>query len=244
MRRWVVCGLSLLVTLALVMSAPAGSQEIIVTSRQQTRAAGVEEGPVARPAVIFRNRADNVVQQVWVVDDTRNAEARLAELKDAIASLDQAANQSRGVQIALVLENAEGLQLVRPFARDKAIAAIENGSRQDTSRVRVLAKTAITDADRDQAQPIARIEAFLRSVKLSGRAQIERLGEPALSLIRPEQYRGAVAAAIAADARLIAGQLGEGYAAKLEGLERPIEWEQLDELELGLYVRYRLTILR
>jgi|CXWL01.1.fsa_nt_gi hypothetical protein len=226
-----------------VGESPGFTQEIIVAPRARTQGYG-EEAPPPRPAVILPKRADNVVQFLLVTDDTRNAEARLAELEQAIASLDVAAKGSHGVEIALVVDTADGLQLVRPFARDKAIAAVEDGSRPDTAQVRLLAKTAITASDHDQAEPAARIAAFVKSITLAGRAQLEPLGEPALSIVKPERYRAEVTGAIAADAKRAASQLGAEYGARLEGLESPVEWIQLDELDLGLYIQYRLSIAR
>jgi hypothetical protein len=227
----------------LAAEAPASAQEIIV-DRRSARAQHGGVPPEARPAIVFRKRADSLVQGLLVTDDTRNAESRLEELKAALEGLDAAARRSHGVHIALVVEAADGLKLVRPFDRSRAVAAIENGSRPDTAQVRLLAKTEILDTDADLSQPVGRIEAFLKTVKLAGRCQFEPLEEPALSLVQPEQYRGAVVAAIAADVRAVAERFGQGYGGKLEGLEHPIEWLQLDELELGLYIPYRLTVTR
>src|SRR5262249_47045630 len=105
-------------------------------------------------------------------------------------------------------------------------------------------KTAIVAADRELSQPVARLDVFLKGVTLGGRAQLERIDEPALTLVDPEQYRGAVVGAIAADLAAVSEKFGAGYGGTLEGLERPVEWYQVDELELGLYLRYRLTITR
>src|SRR6185295_2256950 len=113
--------------------------------------------------------------------------------------------------------------LVRPFDRDRAIAAISNGDRSDTSQVHLLVKTAVVDGDGALTQPVERIEA---------------LDEPALSLVKPEQYRGDVIAAIAGDVHAVADRFGAAYGGKLEGLEHPVLWEQLDELELRLYIPY------
>jgi hypothetical protein len=246
-----LCRRSGAVALALIFFAangapPSAAQEIIVAKpSRKAREAREDRAPQEiRPAIVSRKRADNVVQGLLVIDDTRNAESRLEELKAALVSLDEAAKKSRDVRIALVVETADGLELVRPFDREHAIAAIENGARPDTAQVRLLAKTAIVDADRDLSQPIGRIEAFLKSVKLAGRAQLEKIEEPALSLVKPEQYRGAVMAAIAADLHAVAEQFGQGYGGKFEGLEHPVEWVQLDELELGLYIPYHLIVTK
>jgi hypothetical protein len=230
-------------TALLVAKQPATAQEVIIAKESQ-RAESREGAAPARPAIVLRRRADHVVQAFVVSDDTRNAETRLGELKAALAVLDEAAKKSKDVRIALVAETPEGLQLVRPFDRDRAIAAIANGERPDTSQVHVLVKTAVVDGDGALTQPVERIEAFERSVKLAGRAQLEPLDEPALSLVKPEQYRGDVVAAIASDVHAVADRFGSGYGGKLEGLEHPILWEQLDELELGLYIPYRLTVTR
>jgi hypothetical protein len=231
------------VSLAALAALPAPAQEIIVT-RKDARARPGYPPPEPRPAVVLRRRADNVVQGLLLTDDTRLAEARLEELRHALAALDEAAQKSRDVRVALVAETADGVALVRPFDRQRALAAIENGARPDSAQVRILVKTAIVEGDRDLSQPVARIDAFLRGLTLAGRAQIEPIEEPALSLVRPEQYRGAVIGAIAADLKAVVEQLGAGYGGRLEGLERPIEWAQLDELELGLYLPYRLTVTR
>jgi hypothetical protein len=236
-----------LLTAAVVGLAAAApslwAQEIIVEKRSVRATAG-RVAPETRPAIVFRKRADSVVQGLLVTDDTRSAESRLEELKAALEALDAAAKKSRAVHVALVVETADGLKLVRPFDRGRAVAAIENGSRPDTAQVSVLVKTEIGDGDVDLSQPVGRIEAFLRSVKLAGRAQLEPLEEPGLSLVNPEQYRGAVMAAISTDLHAVSERFGPGYGGKLEGLEHPIEWVQLDELELGLYVPYRLTVTR
>ncbi len=232
-----------LLLLAASGAVAARAQEIIV-SKQNMRTEMSDGEARVRPAIVYRRRADNVVQALLVADDTRNAEERLSEIKVALASLDDAAKKSRDVKIALVVETADGLQLVRPFDRQRAIAAIQNGSRPDTAQVRILVKTAIVDGDAALSEPVERLEAFIKSVKLAGRAQLEPLDEPGLSLVKPEQYRGAVVAAIAADVHAIGEQFGTGYGGKLEGLEHPIEWEQLDELELGLYIPYRLSVTR
>jgi hypothetical protein len=64
------------------------------------------------------------------------------------------------VRIALVVETADGLQLVRPFDRQRAIAAIVNGNRPDTAQVRILVKTAVVDADAALSDPFQRLDAF------------------------------------------------------------------------------------
>src|SRR5262249_8953524 len=82
---------------------PSAAQEIIVDKRS-ARARAERVAEEVRPAVLFRKRADSLVQALLVVDDTRNAETRLDELKAALESLDAAAKRSPGVRVALVVE--------------------------------------------------------------------------------------------------------------------------------------------
>src|SRR6188472_280941 len=94
------------------LAPPAQAQEIIVSKLNMRSELRDDDGePEVRPAIVYRRRADNVVQSLLVVDDTRNAEERLSEIKAALASLDEAAKKSRDVRIALVVETADGLQL-------------------------------------------------------------------------------------------------------------------------------------
>src|SRR5262245_9241485 len=116
---------------ALCAIASEAQESISTKMNQRAELRESEAAAPERPAIVFRRRADNVVQAFVVSDDTRNAEARLAELKAALAALDDAAKKSKDVRIALVAETPDGLQLVRPFDRDRAIAAIANGERPD-----------------------------------------------------------------------------------------------------------------
>ena len=94
-----------------VGEAPGFSQEIIVAPPARTQGYG-DEAPPPPPAVVLPKRADNVVQFLLVTDDTRNAEARLAELEAAIASLDAWQEACRGNLIhASLCEDDDGLRL-------------------------------------------------------------------------------------------------------------------------------------
>src|SRR5258706_15263084 len=56
-----------------ITAVPAQAQEVIV-AKQMLRSESRESEPKVRPAIVYRRRADNVVQALLVADDTRNAE--------------------------------------------------------------------------------------------------------------------------------------------------------------------------
>jgi hypothetical protein len=65
---------------------------------------------------------------------------------------------------------------------------------------------------------------------------------PDLTLINPSQYRMPVIATISADVQAVTRSLGPGYAARIEGLEQQIAWRRTGDLELTLFIPYRLEI--
>ena len=67
------------------------------------------------------------------------------------------------------------------------------------------------------------------------------MGDLELVLLNPPQYRPQLVTEIAADANRIVAALGGG--ARLEGLESPIAWKRAGDLELKLFVPYRMIVL-
>ena len=76
-----------------------------------------------------------------------------------------------------------------------------------------------------------------------GRAEMEPQGELTLSVVRPDQYRGAIIDLVAADAYATAATMGPDYAIEAKGLERPVEWSRASLTEVFLYVPYRYDVV-
>ncbi|WP_232491969.1 hypothetical protein [Novosphingobium kaempferiae] len=87
------------------------------------------------------------------------------------------------------------------------------------------------------------ITAFVKSVKPVGRALMNETGDLTLSVVAPDQYRGAVAEAIAKDAREMASRVGPDYGVEIEGLSRPVEWARAGLSEVLLYMPYKLVVV-
>src|SRR5262245_30047020 len=98
--RFALVAVAAIVAVLTVAAPPSRAQEVIVERRSVRAQSDVAQAPPS-PAIVFRKRADSVVEGLLVSDDTRNAETRLEELKAGLDALDAAAKRSHGVHIAL-----------------------------------------------------------------------------------------------------------------------------------------------
>ena len=89
----------------------------------------------------------------------------------------------------------------------------------------------------------AAITRFVKSVEPVGRALMSQSDDLTLSIVAPDQYRGQIADAIAADARGMASRLGNGYGVEIEGLQCPVEWARAGLSEVLLFLPYKLKVV-
>lgn len=235
-----------LLALALIatsMSVPALAQdepteEIVVTASRYREAYQA----FTIPSVSYVRRADFAVQPVTIASDTRDAAQRLAELRQALQSLTRYADRDARVSVALIEEDSEGGQArVVAFTVEKAMGSLRGAGRPDTSAVTVSVRTRIAAGD-DVDDVNARLAQFVGTIPRPGRVEVSS-GALQLTLNDPQQYRPRIIADIAADVSQISGSLGAGYGARLEGLESPIAWRRAGDLDLRLFIPYRMVIL-
>lgn len=229
------------VLMAAAATAPAFAQEdeIIVTAARYVDA----YQNFSVPHVSRVRRADFAVESVTITSDTRDFAQRRQELQQALQSLTRFANRDARVSVALIDEDDDesGQARVVPYTVEKALESLQPGGRPDTSQVTVSVRTRVAAAD-DLDAVEGRLAEFVRSIPRPGR--VETLtGDLQLTLTEPQQYRSQLVADIAADASAISGTLGQGYGARLEGLESPIAWRRAGDLDLRLFVPYRMVIL-
>lgn len=129
---------------------------------------------------------------------------------------------------------------MKPYSAALALDQIRGGGRPDTSAVNILLRTPIADGD-TLGSAEARIESFVRGLPKPGRVSLST-DDTQLSVRDPEQYRGQVLAAIAADAKQMMAAIGPGHGANINGLEHRIAWRRTSDLELTLYIPHSLTI--
>lgn len=127
------------------------------------------------------------------------------------------------VTVALLEESEDegGDTRVKPFSVSVAEAAIENGTRPDTSRVELLLRTAVAADDTIESVE-QRLDAFVRALPRPGRVSLSTR-DPQLTLVSPA--------------------LGPGQAVELEGLENQLAWRRTGDLELTVFLPHRLKVV-
>ena len=224
------------ILLAVSLASPISAQElegqeIIVTAQRIEQ----EEYSDLMPSVGLRRTADFLVQEVTIRGDTRDENQRENEIRAMLRRAIESAPRG-GVELAhgeyiltrLTVENSGELELV-------------DDRRPDSERIDFLVKAPLAGSSVEQAQ--ARIRAFVRSVAEVGRAQMDYLGDPSLSIVGPDQYRNEIIAKVADDARAVAERIGQNYAVELAGLNMPVQWARSAPGEVFLYIPYELKIV-
>lgn len=213
-------------------SQDEGLGEVIVTAMRRE----ADDYSAEMPAIGLMRTADFAIQGVAVIGDTRDKEQRQSEIYDMIKGAISVASRN-GVVLAFGERTVQPLTL----ANYKDLS-LQRDSRPDAERVSFLVKVPLTQGvDARTAQ--SKIATFIKAVKPVGRALIDESDDLTFSVVAPDQYRGAVADIIAADAKAMAARLGDSYSVEIEGLNRPVEWTRAGLSEVILYIPYKLTIV-
>lgn len=240
MRR-ILIGLAAAGVLAGAM--PAGAQdEIIVTGMRKLNLDNDDTRPVdirtaaaaAMPpaaAQMLRRTADFAVQQVVVVSDTvEEADAH----KEVQAMTRKAIDLSAGSGVQL----ASGELVVEPLTadnyRDLRIEEIDEDD-IDGQAVKFLVKVPLAPGI-DAKTALAKIDKFIKAVPTVGRAEIKAYSELTLSVVDPEQYRGAIIDLVAKDTAGTSGRFGAGYGVEVTGLDKPVQWKRASLTEVQLFL--------
>jgi hypothetical protein len=233
-----------LAALALMAGSPSQAQddesvadlsgaEVIVTAARR-EADGYDDRV---PVIGLRRLADYAVQEVAIVGDTRDAAKRNAEIYAMLKNAIELAQRRGGIELAT------GELIVEPLTlANYEDLALGSDGRPDTGRASFLVKVRLTDGATAKAA-VERIAAFIKDVPTVGRAEMRAVDDLSLSIVGPDQYRGAVADLVAADARDMSRRIGEGYSVEVRGLDRPIEWTRASLTEVFLYVPYSYTVV-
>ena len=96
----------------------------------------------------------------------------------------------------------------------------------------------------DIAAAKAQIGHFVDAVAKTGRSTLTVMGEPTLSVVNPDQYRGQIADLIAADAATMKVKFGPDYGVNVSGLDRPVEWARAGPVDVVLYLPSTYTVTR
>jgi hypothetical protein len=223
---------------------PASAQdEIVVTGMRLLRPSDndrpIVEIPVATPAAVqmLRRTADFAVQQVVVVSDTvEEADAH----REVQAMTRKAIDLSAGSGVQL----ATGELVVEPLNagnyKDLKIEEIDEDELSGEA-VKFLVKVPLAPGI-DAKTALARIDKFIKAVPAVGRAEIKAYSELSLSVVDPEQYRGAIIDLVAKDTAGTSGRFGQGYGVEVTGLDKPVQWKRASLTEVQLFLPANSTV--
>jgi hypothetical protein len=229
--------LAALVAASTITPAFAQTEEaIVVTGTRLARGDFEQMAEMPMPHVTLRKRADSVVVDLYVRNDTRDAATRAAEMRQALRGLEARA-RGGGVTLALI-DTTSGV--VRPFSLEIAERSITSGGAADTSAIAIHLRTTVHQDDTIDTIN-ERIRAFVGAAPKPGRTELTT-GAVNLVLNNPEQYHAPLVTAIAAEGRTVTDQLGAGYGVTVTGLERQVSWKRTGELELTLFLPYTLMV--
>ena len=222
-----------------LLTTPAVAQDASIEEIVVTGSRMIDWDPDDIPAVQLFRRADNLIVEVRVVNDTRDAGARRSELIQTLRAMARAAGRQADIGLSIETEG-----VLVPLTEDMVSTltlGVEQG-RTDTSVATLVVKTPITAADTlDTASE--RIEDFVGVIPVVGRSLIIVFGDWELSIVNPPQYRPVILGLIAEDARRASGAFGPDYRVEVGGIENRVTWRQSGPLDLGLFIPYSLTVV-
>jgi hypothetical protein len=229
-------------TPALAQDDGGGAGEIIVTGFRKLNPDSDDEGnaikPVTPPAAVqtLRRTADFAVQQVVIVSDTVGEEKAREEV---LAMTRKAIELSARAGTLL----ATGELVVEPLTlgNHKELVFIDDDDEFDGELVKILVKVPLAPGI-DAKAALARIERFMKAVPAVGRAEIKPYSELTLSVVNPEQYRGAIIDLVARDTAATSGRFGTGYGVEVTGLDRPVQWKRAGLTEVQLFLPSASTV--
>jgi len=239
LRGLVLAGV--LVAVATPALAQDGGEEIVVTAFRRLASDDDDKkilDIVATPAAVqtLRRTADFAVQQVVIVSDTTDEDDARAEV---LAMTRKAIDLSAGAGTLL----ATGELLVEPLTAGnyKELLFDDDDDDFNGELVKFLVKVPLAPGI-DAKAALAKIDKFIKSVPAVGRAEMKPYSELSLSVVNPEQYRGAIIDLVAKDTATTSARFGTGYGVEVTGLDRPVQWKRAGLTEVQLFLPSASTV--
>jgi hypothetical protein len=209
-----------------------GLGEVIVTSNRQS----LQYAQGDRPVVGLRRTADALLMQFFVSSDSRDAETRKNEIHAVILS---ALNRADAAGMEIVEGNGQVTPVTKANYTDLSIGS---GGRIDTGRVELRVKAKLTGS---LSATEKRLRDLVKSIPKSGRGIVEGWlgGTTWLTIVDPDQYRNAIIALVAADAKQVAAAFGPEFTFNVSGIDGQVAWTHASSTEVFLYIPYRYTVV-
>ena len=185
-----------------------------------------------KPPVVLKKRADFLLLQIALVNDSREEDRRREEVYSTLKAMVKSVPD--GSKIELFTEE------FTLSASHYQIPLVDVSEKRDTSRVTLYAKVPLSGTD-DVGALAEELRRFVDGIKGDGRTEIFS-GDLGLSIKNPERYRYEVVQAVAADVKRLRDAFGDAFEIVVTGLDSRLEWERtsVSEVELYLPVKYEV----
>ncbi|MDP5103206.1 MAG: hypothetical protein NWP98_04715 [Erythrobacter sp.] len=213
----------------------AQDEMIVVTGSRVDRDDYDEYYDSDQSAIGLTRKADNFVKPIFINSDSRDPAIRRAEVTAMLEATIRLAAQKN---IALVAGDFKLVALTPETIEDLSYG---NGSRPDTTRVKIYARLPVGGRFTRVDAVDETIADFVQTVPVTGRSYIETGGTD-LAINNPQSYRGAVVKAIADEAKRYAAMFGSDYGIEIRGLDSELFFKQASETEVFLFIEHNFVI--
>ena len=185
-----------------------------------------------RPPIVLRKRADFLLLEISLVNDTREPDQRRNETYTTLRSM--ITQVPKGSKIELFTEeftlSSEHFQ----------IPLVDVSEKRDTSTVTLYAKAPL-DGVEDVGALASTLRKYVDSIKGEGRTEIFA-GDLGLSIRNPERYRYEVIEAIATDVKKLRNMFGDGFEIVVTGLDGRLRWNRVSVSEIELFLPFSYEV--
>lgn len=230
----------ILLASALALATPAvpvfAQDTVVVTGSRVDRDSYDQYYDGDQSAIGLTRTADYFVKPIFVNSDSRERAVRRQEV-DAMLTALIAKAKEEGITLVA------GRYTLSPLTQSNRedLLTYGRGNRPDTTRVKLYARLPVGGKFSGVDEVDEAILAFQKSIPATGRSYVETGGTD-LAIDDPQQYRGAVVGAIAAEAKRYAAMFGKDYGIEIRGLDSELYFQQASQTELFLYIEHSFVI--
>ncbi len=210
-------------------------EEVIVTGSSVS----IEFDEEQIPAIKLLKRADSILLEVTITNDSRKKEMRYEEIHKTLHDMIKKSAKYKNI----ILGYGDGVFRSLDAGNYKSIVLTENRNVNDTTYTTIFVKTSLEGQKEKPRELIQDIKTFINNVQLVGRTDIDRGDNPILTIINPEKYRYDLINKISEDTKKVTQSFGDDYRVIVEGLQQPLLWERATIDEMYLFIIYRYQIV-
>jgi hypothetical protein len=191
------------------------------------------------PGASLKRPADFLLQRLKVSNDTPDEKTRKDEILETLRLLSAAAAKDKGIEISLLAD----YRTVIPLTLDVAALKLTPGNRAATSEIVVCIKTKVIPGASNAAALFAKLKAFPKTVKPTGRSAFDVVADVELTVVNPTQYREQVVKLYAADSKLVTTSLGPDYRVVTKGIDQQLQWMRDGLVDVIFYIPYEYDVI-